>query len=171
VDELPSEPRLNEDTGLYTQPILQALLAHEIARIRRYPSIMSLMYIALQFPTPPNADILASAKLRLANVLHSKLREVDMPGHFEGNYLVALPNTDAPGARTAATRLIHQLHGKQISRQTAEYEVTISIGIASHAGGPSASLPELLSQAASALWEAERKGPQSIVIFDEIPTK
>jgi diguanylate cyclase (GGDEF)-like protein len=171
VDQLPAAPRLNEESGLYTQPILQALLAHEIARIKRYPATLSLMYVALQFPTPPNEDILSSAKLQLANVLHSRLREVDMPGHFEGNYLVGLPNTETAGARTAASRLIHQIRGKHISRLTNEYEVSISIGIASHAGGPTASLAELLSQTASALWEAARIGPQTIVCFDEISTK
>jgi diguanylate cyclase (GGDEF)-like protein len=171
VDSIPPDHRLDEESGLYTQTILQALLRHEVARIKRYPAPLSLMYVALQFQTSPNEDIYRSAQLFLANILHSRLREVDMPGHFEGNYLVALPNTDKVGTRTAATRLIQQTHGKQISRQAIEYKVSICIGITSHGGGETISLAEMLSQAASALWEAERRGPESLAFYDEIAVR
>jgi diguanylate cyclase (GGDEF)-like protein len=171
VNEIPSEPRLDEESGLYTQTIMQALLRHEVARIKRYPSPLSLMYVALQFSKPPSEDVYRSAQLFLANILQSRLREVDMPGHFEGNYLVALPNTDTQGTRTAATRLIQQARGKQISRSAIEYSVAICIGITSHPGGDSISLAEILSQAASALWEAERRGPESMACYDEIAVK
>jgi diguanylate cyclase (GGDEF)-like protein len=168
VEKDASEPRLDVELGLYPQPILQTLLVHEVARIKRYPSPLSLMYLALQFSSSPTDDIIHSARLWLANLLHSRLREVDMPGHFEGNYMVALPNTDITGARTAASRLIKMVRGKQRSLQGREYEIAICVGIATLDGGPSASLAELLSQTASALWEAERRGPQSLVTFDEL---
>jgi hypothetical protein len=45
------------------------------------------------------------------------------------------------------------------------------IGVASHAGGPNISAAQLLSDASSALWEAQRRGPKSLVVFAEMDKK
>ena len=164
------EDRLNAESGLYPQKMLEVLLSHEVARSKRYPNPISLIYLALRFAETPSEDVMDSARLLVANTLHSKLREVDMPGHFEGNYMVILPSTEEKGARTAAQRLLQQLRGKQVTRSAREYELAICVGVASHLGGPQISTAELLSQCASALWEAQRRGAHSLVLFSELQT-
>ena len=162
------EARLDRESGLYPQRMIESLLDSEVLRAKRYPGPISLLYIGLCFDENPSADILDSARSYLANILHSGLREVDMPGHFQGNYLVVMPESDADGARKAAQRLVDKFQGKQVTRDLHEYGVSICAGVASHPGGEGISTQELLSHASSALWEAHRRGPRNLVLFEDI---
>jgi diguanylate cyclase (GGDEF)-like protein len=163
--------RLDRESGLYPQRMLESLLDSEVVRAKRYPGPISLIYIGLCFDEDPSADVLESARSCLTNILHSGLREVDMPGHFQGNYLVVMPESDADGARKAAQRLVDQFKGKQVTRELHEYGVSICAGLATHPGGDGINAQELLSHASTALWEAHRRGPRNLVMFDEIPGK
>lgn len=160
--------RLNSESGLYPQRMLEMLLAREILRSRRYPSPLALLYLALRFAETPSRDILENAQLVMANLLHHSLREVDMPGHYQGNYLVVMPETGVTGARTVAQRLLQEVGGRQLTPTNEPFEFAACIGISADPGGPELSAEELLSQAATALWEAEKRGPLNIVIYDEM---
>jgi diguanylate cyclase (GGDEF)-like protein len=162
------EARLDKETGLYPQKMLESLLDSEVLRAKRYPGPISVLYIGLRFDENPSKDILESAQSFLADILHSGLREVDMPGHYQGNYLVVMPESDAEGARKAAQRLVDKFQGKQVTRELREYAVSICAGVASHPGGEGISTVELLSRASMALWEAHRRGPRNLVMFEEI---
>ena len=162
------EARLNSESGLYPQKMLETLLDGEVLRAKRYPGPLSVLYIGLRFDEDPSAEMLKNAQVILANILHSGLREVDMPGHYQGNYLVVLPESDAEGARKAAERLVEDFGGKQVTRELREFGVSVCAGVASHPGGEGISSIELLSRASTALWEAHRRGPQNLVIFDHL---
>ena len=162
------EARLDKQSGLYPQKMLEALLDSEVLRARRYPGPISVLYIGLRFDENPSVEILESARSFLTDILHSGLREVDMPGHYQGNYLVVMPESDMDGARKAAQRLVDKFQGKQITRELHEYGVSICAGVASHPGGEGISTQELLSRASTALWEAHRRGPRNMVVFDDI---
>jgi hypothetical protein len=156
--------RLDERSGLFSQKMLETLLTHEVIRSRRYPNPVSVMYFGLLFPGPASEQILESAQLMFTNLLQSKLRDADLPGHYEGNYLVIMPATDGEGARRAADRLLADFSGSQVTRQAEPFEFSVSIGISSHPGGEGISASRLLSEASTALWEAQKRGPKNVVL-------
>ncbi|MGB7537358.1 MAG: diguanylate cyclase [Anaerolineales bacterium] len=162
------EARLDKSSGLYPQKMLESLLDGEVLRAKRYPGPLSVLYLGLRFDENPSPDVLESAQSFLADILQAGLREVDMPGHYQGNYLVVMPESDAEGAKKAAERLVDKFQGKQVTRQLQEYRVSVCAGVASHPGGEGISSIELLSRASTALWEAHRRGPRTLVLFDEI---
>jgi len=162
------EARLNKESGLYPQRMLESLLDSEVLRAKRYPGPIAVLYIGLRFDENPSLEILESAQSFLTNILQSGLREVDMPGHYQGNYLVVMPESDANGARKAGQRLVDKFQGKQVTRELHEFGVSVCAGVASHPGGEGISTQELLSRASTALWEAHRRGPRTLVVFDEI---
>ncbi len=162
------EARLNAESGLYPQKMLESLLDSEVMRAKRYPGPLSVLYLGLRFDENPSPDVLESAQSFLADILQASLREVDMPGHYQGNYLVVMPESDADGAKKAAERLVDKFQGKQVTRQLKEYRVSVCAGVASHPGGDGISSIELLSRASTALWEAHRRGPRTLVMYDEI---
>jgi diguanylate cyclase (GGDEF)-like protein len=162
------EARLDSKTGLYPQKMLESLLDGEILRAKRYPSPVALLLIGLSFDSSPTPNIMESAHSYLTNILHTGLREVDMPGHYQGNYLIVMPESDAEGARQAALRLVENFHGNQVTRELKEFGVSICAGVAFHPGGDGITKDELLSRASSALWEAHRRGPRTLIEFDEL---
>ncbi len=162
------ELRLNAESGLYPQKMLESLLDSEVMRAKRYPGPLSLLYLGLRFDENPSPEVLESAQSFLTDILHASLREVDMPGHYQGNYLVVMPESDAEGAKKAAERLVDKFQGKQVTRQLQEYRVSVCAGVASHPGGEGISSIELLSRASTALWEAHRRGPRTLLLYDEI---
>jgi two-component system cell cycle response regulator len=163
--------RLDSQSGLFPQKMLELLLIHEVARSHRYPSPLSLIYFAIQWPKDATDRMIESAQLVVANLLHSKLREVDLPGHYEGNYLMILPSTTSAGAKQAAIRLLEELSGTNITRAAEPFEFSISIGVVTHPGGESISSSQLLSNASSALWEAQKRGLRSLAEFEEMQGK
>jgi diguanylate cyclase (GGDEF)-like protein len=162
------DARLDAKSGLYPQKMLESLLDGELLRARRYPGPIALLYIGLCFGESPSPEIMESAHSYLTDILHTGLREVDMPGHYQGNYLVVMPESDAGGARKAALRLVEKFQGKQVTRELNEYGVSICAGVAYHPGGDGITKDELLSRASSALWEAHRRGPRTLILFDEL---
>jgi len=162
------DTRLDAKSGLYPQKMLESLLDGELLRARRYPSPIALLYIGLCFTESPSPEIMESAHTYLTNILHTGLREVDMPGHYQGNYLIVMPESDSGAAQQAAKRLVEEFHGKRVTRELKEFGVSICAGVAFHPSGGGITKDELLSRVSSALWEAHRRGPRTLVLFDEL---
>jgi len=75
-------------------------------------------------------------------------------GRFGGEEFIAvLPDTDAEGARHCAERLCKTIAAKPF---LGEYDVTVSVGVATYTNKES--IPELLSRADNALYEAKDLG-------------
>ncbi|CAA7622221.1 Response regulator [Candidatus Terasakiella magnetica] len=101
------------------------------------------------------------------------LREYDILGRIGGEeFAVALPNTNADGARFIAERLRQQVEQAIISPATGEMcQITVSIGIAAYAGGDLLStessfpdVPALLVRADKALYRAKEMGRNYVVL-------
>jgi diguanylate cyclase (GGDEF)-like protein len=163
--------RLDAASGLFPQQMLETLLAHEVHRSRRYPSPLSILRIAVKFPQETTEGIVDKAQIMIASLLNSKFRESDLPGLFDGDFLVILPATNATGAKDPAERLLEAISGSQPFREAGTLGVSVAMGIASHPGGEGISMPQLLSGASAALIEARKRGRRSIVLFDEIQGK
>jgi GGDEF domain-containing protein len=148
--------------------MLETLLSHEVARARRYPSPVSLLYFSLWFPKESSDPVIESAQLFVANLLHARLREADLPGHYEGNYMIVLPATGIEGAKTAAGRLLADFHGSLTTRAAEPFIISACMGMSFHPGGEGISVSRLLSEASSALWEAQKRGPKSLVVFGDL---
>jgi hypothetical protein len=161
---MPEQNRLDETSGLFQQNMLKVLLEHEISRSRRYPSPISILYFAMCFPKDPSPEILESARLVVSSNLHTLFRESDLPGLYEGNYMVVMPATGEEGARVAAQRLIELFQRKQFTHTAIPFTVSICVGAATHRGGKSITVAQMLADAALALSEARKRGPNSLVM-------
>jgi hypothetical protein len=167
---MPEQNRLDETSGLFQQNMLVVLLEHEISRSQRYPCPISLLYFAMCFTQDPSPEIMESAKLVVAYVLQAKFRESDLPGQYEGNYMVVMPATDEEGARVAAGRLMEQFRRKQFTHTAIPFDLSVCVGVSSHPGGESMTVAQMLSDAVLALREAQQRGPNSLVVLPGSPS-
>jgi len=163
--------RFGSSSGLFPQKMLEILLAHEVNRSRRYPSPVSVCLLSLQFSQGSPADFVEHGQGTVARLLNAAVRESDLPGWYQGNYLVVLPATHCAGARIAAERLMTSICESSPFRDSGALEAAINIGISSHPGGEGISMSRLLSDASSALAEARHRGLRTIVAFGEIEGK
>jgi diguanylate cyclase (GGDEF)-like protein len=154
---------------LLHQELLESMLIREVVRSRRYPNPLSLLYFALWFPKESTPEIIDRARRVVVDLLHTEIREVDLPGYYEGDFLVILPATDSAGARILAERLRTFFGGRPDASHDKPFDISVTIGMTSHPGGEGISAYRLLSEAAAALKEARKRGPRSLVAFEEIP--
>jgi GGDEF domain-containing protein len=164
--------RLNPETGLYTRETLDFLFSFELARIRRYPSPLALLHLGLCLDALPDASQAAiaqqmsDASMLVAHVLNSNLRESDIPAHDGEDFLILLPETDISGGKAAGLRLLLRLSETRLTGLNVA--PTACIGMASHPGGQVISAETLLGQAHAGLRAAHRRGPFSLVAFNDL---
>lgn len=164
-----SEEAINHETGLFTRSMIEILLSHEITRSQRYPSPLTILRLALHVATPLDEALLHKAHLMVSDLLNTNLRASDAPGHYDGDYLIIAPATPADGGWVIASRLAHRIKIlRPIDSHTQLLDMGACIGIASHPGGRELSEINLPEQANVALAEAKRRGPHSVVIFNDL---
>lgn len=154
------------DTGLYDQHVFMLLADYELSRAQRYPSPVTLLHISVNHEQA-KAEISKKVAQLFTNILNTSLRISDIPAHYGNDFLVLMPATDENGAQAAASRLIARLKGTQNLNDGSLFKFNIHIGIATHPGGRSVSVDNLLEQATSALQNARKVGPQAYKIFSE----
>lgn len=159
---------LNPATGLYIQPMLEMLVEHEVARVRRYPGAVALVRVGMHAGDMLSAAAKESARDIVAQVLNANLRQVDVPGHYENDFVALLPVTDEADAAVVGTRLLRFLRGTQFARDGSQYELAACAGVAAYVGSNAVSASELFVRAAVALKEARRRGPHVVVKFSEL---
>jgi diguanylate cyclase (GGDEF)-like protein len=160
--------RIDVTTGLYLQPVFLSLLEYEITRTRRYPTPLTLLHMALCLAAPVEARFRESANLAVAQVLNTRLRETDVIGHYGDNFMILLPATGADGGFVAARRVLQHLKTTAITRQNEHFDLAACIGMAAHPGGADVSANQLLAQAGQALEAARRRGPGTLLWYDEL---
>jgi diguanylate cyclase (GGDEF)-like protein/PAS domain S-box-containing protein len=96
----------------------------------------------------------------LGQILQGQLREVDIVCRYAGDeFAVILPDTDLEGAQRAGQKIRNA-----VARCSFKREVTLSCGIASHAG--EMSQYQLIHNANKALDRAKREGKNRICFFE-----
>ncbi len=162
------ENRINQDTGLYQWPLFELLFGHEIARARRYPSPLCLLHLSMWGNGKVSPERAESAVMHVAHVLNSSLRQVDVPAHYNDDFLILLPVTDEEGGLTVARRLIERISGEHTARTGSRYFISVCVGMTSHVGGALISGPDLLQQAAESKDEAIRLGPNTLMNYRDL---
>ncbi|MBI3359490.1 MAG: diguanylate cyclase, partial [Chloroflexi bacterium] len=127
-----------------------------------------LLRLGLRFDGPPDEAALARARSAVAHILNANLRAVDIPGHYQDDYLIILPNTSEAGGRIIAGRLTQAVQARRAAGDDGNSALAIFMGMAAHPGGREADADALVSQSSAALAEARRRRANSVVGFGEL---
>jgi diguanylate cyclase (GGDEF)-like protein len=153
-------------TGLANRRHLDAVLAREIGRARRYRRPLSLLLCDVDHFKLFNDRYghLGGDRClqQVAAVLSATSRaECDVAARYGGEeFALILPETDAGEALVVAERLRSSVSAMQIENDgpQAAARVTISLGLVTYSGEEEASGTELIGRADRALYEAKRGG-------------
>jgi diguanylate cyclase (GGDEF)-like protein len=158
-------------TGAYNRRSMFHHLEAELSRSRRYQRSVSLLMVDIDHFKRVNdqhGHIIGDEALRwLVNTLQTELRAMDFVCRYGGEeFCTILPETDHVGAATAGERLRTAVERTPFKRAELEIPITVSVGGASwHATGD---IPDLLSRADDALYEAKRGGRNQVRLAPRI---
>ncbi len=163
--------RLNRASGLFVQPMILRLLDHEAALAKRHSTPLAVMRLSYLLDDDLEAVAARSAHQMLAQILNTRLRAVDLPGHLENDYLIVLPITAEAGARALAVQLVYAIGSLILPFPARRVRPATCVGLSTHPGGTSCDGNALADQATDALREALRRGPNSIVSYSDLEGK
>jgi GGDEF domain-containing protein len=159
---------LATDTGLYTYDVFEVLLNYEIARIKRYPSPITLLHLTLA-ANESSEEFRRQAHEAMTRLLNRTLRVSDVPSHYHDEFLVLLPATDEAGGRAVAERILASFRttqslstGKLSSRRDAY------LGLTAENGGSVLSPQQMLAEAAVAMNEARLRKSYTYVAYSDV---
>jgi len=157
-------------TGVLNRATYLRLSEHElqVAR-RRHQPVSVVMLDADHFKRV--YDIGDEVLKALAGTCRATLRAVDVVGRLGGEeFALTLPDTAGPGAALVAERLRERIAALEIPSKKGALGFTVSIGIASHAGGDvPADIAGLLKAADEALYAAKEAGRNRVFVAGEPP--
>jgi diguanylate cyclase (GGDEF)-like protein/PAS domain S-box-containing protein len=157
----------DELTGLKNRRNFFEMGAREVERAARFNHALSVLMIDLDgfkeindtFGHPVGDRLLKE----LADVLKSKLRNVDLIARYGGDeFIILLPENDSKGAIDAAERICRNLEQVKIETAQGMAKVTASVGVAS-LGDTITTLSGLIEQADRALYTAKKFGKNRVV--------
>jgi hypothetical protein len=152
---------------LYPLRTFKALLDHEVNRSRRYGDSLTLVDLVVETePVSPEAQ--HSAEVLAINALNVHLRETDIPCKQGNEFLVLMPLTSGPGARTACERLRKLMMAEYQSDDPVSFQLFIFIGMATLPIDRSVTSDGLAQNAAEALQYARTNLIASVVAFSDI---
>lgn len=155
-------------TGLLNRRYLEERLAEEIKRSNRYGYPMSFMMIDVDnfksyndaFGHSPGDMVLKM----VANCFRETLRGADIAARYGGEeFSILLPQTTLTEAETIAERVREHIAATEFPNR----RITVSIGIASCCLELN-SARELIVAADKALYEAKRKGRNTLQVYENI---
>lgn len=152
-------------TSLYSYGALQERLEEEIARADRTGSLLAMLFIDLDdfkqvndlYGHPTGNEVLR----RVAEAIRSGIRSTDLAARFGGDeFVVLLVNAERHGVERVAAELKNRIAALTVSVPEGDVRITASIGIAYHAGSPTAALggQDLLAEADAAVYRAKAQG-------------
>jgi len=157
-------------TGLPNRRFFDEELALEVARMQRYSSVTSALFLDLDHFKNIN-DTYGhqagdEALKTVAGVLKGRLRTSDIAARYGGEELVVLlPGDDELIAALVAEELRHEIATTPINFENHQFHVRTSIGVAEI--DPFAKSDELLKDADEALYAAKRQGRDRVVRYSD----
>ena len=150
------------ENGLYHPDVFKSLLAHQVNMSRRYGDSLTLVNLFVEID-PAHSETWNEAELFVMNRLRLDLRETDIPCKQDHEFLILLPSTSTPGARTACERLKKNI----IAEEDAALHLSLFMGMTSTHAHDSITSEEFLQHAARALHYARANRLTSVVTFSD----
>ncbi len=151
---------------LYPPEVFKTLLQHEVNKSRRYGDSLTLVHLAVE-TDPPTPQAQHSAEMFAINVLNVHLRETDIPCKQDNEFLILMPSTSAPGARSACERLRKLMHLEHQSYDMVSFELSAFIGLETMPPDHMMSSDDLEEHASKAMKHARSNHLNSVVVFSE----
>ena len=156
-------------TRLYNRQYFDQNLTTEMDKARRYGFPLSLMMVdfdKLKALNQSHGYETGDQALRTsAALIKGMVRNLDMVCRYGGDeFGILLPNTPAKGAKILAQRIL-QVFRNHIEINGTPFHLTVSIGIASHAGPFPYQAQDLAAQAVKAATLASQQGGDTIQAF------
>lgn len=132
--ELEQVSNLDGLTNLYNRRYIDSMLPQEFTRSLRYKHPLAVILADIDHFKKINdthGHRAGDEVIReIASRLRNGLREIDVIGRYGGEeFIMILPETDAPGARSVAERLRQGIADTPVSSGALSLPVTISLGI------------------------------------------
>jgi diguanylate cyclase (GGDEF)-like protein len=171
IAEVESLAATDQLTRLLNRPACLSFLGTEIDRANRYERPLTVALIDIDHFKRINdtyGHVVGDDVLRhVAGVLRSSIRAVDGLGRYGGEeFLLVMPETDLDGGLASAENARRVVGRTPLMLETptgaTEIRVTISVGVAGHAGVPSLDVDRLLREADGAMYEAKERGRDQV---------
>lgn len=153
---------LDQVTELYNHKSIVRIIKDELKRSRRYKygtTVVMLRVDGFDEIAGRFGHLASNGVLKgTANFLMNTIRDVDIPGRFDGNTLVIIcPQTDLAGASVLAERIRSKIFTERISDIGQNWTVTVSQGLAAYPVSGQKE-DELFRAATNALYDALNRG-------------
>lgn len=159
-------------TGLYNRRYLIDSLEREISRAQRYNNIFVLCMTDLDhfkhindtFGHPVGDMVLSD----VGKILTKSIRNVDLPCRYGGEeFAILLANVSMDDATDIMERFRQRVESYNFQYDKTNFQITVSIGIASFENSDSISSAEMINRADQALYQAKELGRNKVVSFQE----
>ncbi len=159
-------------TGVPNRPAILAALFAEVERADRYDRSLAVAFVDIDLFKNVNdtyGHAAGDAVLRgVASTLRGNLRSADTLGRYGGEeFMVVLPETDAPAAAALAEKLRRLVVGT--AHPVAGHDpvgVTVSIGVVA-GSGRALRVDDLVRHADAAMYSAKALGRNQVYVFEE----
>jgi GGDEF domain-containing protein len=163
--------QLATDSGLFSYDVFEVLLNYEVARIKRYPSPITLMHLSLA-ADKVTVEFRRQAHEAMTSLLNRTLRVSDVPAHYHDEFLILLPATDDAGAQAVAERLLASYRTTQsLSTGRLSNKRNAYLGLTSQNGGSVLSAQQLQAEAAAAMNDARLRKSYTFVPYSALLSK
>lgn len=156
-------------TGLLNRRTLEEILARECKTGSRYRTSACFLLVDVdyfkvvndQWGHPAGDQVLRS----LAVLMRTLVRDIDTVGRYGGEeFGIVLPHTDLASARVLAERLRRQIEHHEFEAGGGSVRLTASIGIAHIPDASIRSVPDWITAADRALYDAKALGRNRVVV-------
>ncbi len=159
-------------TGLYNHRRFQERLQEELKRADRYTEPVSLILLDIDhfkkvndtYGHPAGDAVLK----KIAEIIRKAVREIDFPARYGGEeFALIILKSTAREAKKIAERLRKKVEQTTVKTDTADINVTLSLGIASYPED-ARTREDLIERADQALYRAKQEGRNKTVLYEEL---
>lgn len=158
-------------TGLFNRRVFFDAANHEMARLKRSGTSLSVLMLDVDFFKKINDKaghaIGDQVLIQLSQMLKSSLREVDIIARVGGEeFAIILPDTSQEGAQRVAENLRRNVEKIVVANWTPIYgPVTISIGVAKVETNTQQAFDDILANADKALYQSKANGRNQVSLY------
>jgi hypothetical protein len=162
------ENTLEHEIELYSPEAFRTLLEHEVNRSHRYGDSLTLIDMIVE-TDPASPQNQHSAEVFTINALNLHLRNTDIPCKKDNEFIILMPATGTPGARTACERFKKLITIDPQPYDKVSFKLHIFVGMATLPNDDrSVTSEKLMRHAAEALQYARMNQLTSAISFTEL---